>query len=41
LQDFAEIEAGDVVEIRRLLLEAITVEQSANGPPADEAADKL
>jgi hypothetical protein len=30
-QDFEEIEAGDVVEIRRLLLEAISVERPEPG----------
>jgi hypothetical protein len=35
-QDFGEIEAGDVVEIRRLLLEAIRVERQEPGEPADE-----
>jgi hypothetical protein len=32
--DYMEIEAGDVVEVRRLLLEAITVEHRATEPPA-------
>jgi hypothetical protein len=32
-EDFEEIEAGDVVEIRRLLLEAIRVERQEAGEP--------
>jgi hypothetical protein len=35
-QHFEEIEAGDVVEIRRLLLEAITVERPEPGESADD-----
>jgi hypothetical protein len=34
--DNPEIEAGDTVEIRRLLLEAISVERQEPGEPADE-----
>jgi hypothetical protein len=34
--DHMEIEAGDVVEIRRLLLEAITVERADRSEPSDE-----
>jgi hypothetical protein len=32
-RDFEEIEAGDVVEIRRLLLESISVERLESGEP--------
>ena len=32
-QDFPEIEAGDTVEIRRLLLEAISVERHGDAEP--------
>jgi len=34
--DHMEIEAGDVVDIRRLLLEAISVERLESGEPTDE-----
>ncbi len=40
-RDFGEIDPGDVVEVRRLLLEAITVEHRATEPPADGLADEL
>ena len=36
--DYMEIEAGDVVEIRRLLLEAIRVEHTVTATPADDPA---
>jgi hypothetical protein len=32
-QDYMEIEAGDTVEIRRLLLEAISVERRGDAEP--------
>jgi hypothetical protein len=35
-QDFAEIEAGDTVEIRRLLLESTSVERQDPGEPSDD-----
>ena len=37
-QDFEEIDPGDTVEIRRLLLEAITVEHRTTEPPAGRSA---
>jgi len=39
-QDFGEIEEGDTVEIRRLLLEAISIEHAATRPPADDPTDE-
>ena len=35
-QDLMEIEPGDLVEIRRLLLESISVEHQEPGEPADD-----
>ena len=40
-QDFGEIEAGATIEIRRLLLEAISVERAPTELPADDATDVL
>jgi len=34
--DFADIVAGDVAEIRRLLLEPISVERAEPAEPADQ-----
>jgi hypothetical protein len=36
-----EIDPGDVVEIRRMLLERITVEHLATETPGDDPADDL
>jgi hypothetical protein len=36
-----EIEAGDVVEIRRLLLESISVEHAVTAAPVDDPTDEL
>ena len=35
-EDALEIEAGDTVEIRRLLLESVSVERQESGEPTDE-----
>ena len=40
-QDFGEIEPGDAVEIRRLLLERISVEHAGKAAPADGPPDEL
>ena len=40
-EDYMEIEAGDTVEIRRLLIESISVEHVAAGAPSDDSADEI
>jgi hypothetical protein len=35
-QDLLEIETGDIVEIRRLLLESISFERQEPGEPSDK-----